>query len=56
MATELNVELVKDWKKKVAWAFKMVDANGDKKVTPKELKAAIKKHGYPDFEGLFKKN
>jgi len=33
----------------------MVDANGDQKVTPKELKAAIKKHGYPNFEDLVKK-
>ena len=56
MAKELDVELVHDWKAKVAWAFKLVDANGDKLVTPAELKAAIKKHGYPDFTDLVKKH
>jgi len=55
MAKELDLDLVKDWKKRVAWAFKLVDANKDGLASPKEIKAAIKKHGYPNFEDLVKK-
>merc|ERR1712086_603634 len=40
-AKEENMKLGKGWKKEVRKIFKKVDANGDKKVTMDEIKAAI---------------
>jgi len=40
-AKEHNIKLPKGWKKEVAHIFKQVDANGDKKVSVDEIKAAI---------------
>jgi len=50
-----HLELKKGWRKDVAHVFHEVDTNNDHKVTPAELKAAIAKHGYPDFMDLVKK-
>jgi Ca2+-binding EF-hand superfamily protein len=46
-------KLIKGWQKKVTDVFVVVDKNGDGKATPKELFAALKKHGVPDINDLF---
>ena len=46
-------KLKKGWAKHVAAAFNAVDKNGDGKATPKEILAALKKHGVPDVNALF---
>merc|ERR550514_1888116 len=55
LAKKHGVELVDNWRDMVAHVFHEVDANDDGKVSKKELEAAIKEHGYPDFEALVKK-
>ena len=45
--------LKRGWKKAVKAAFDATDKNGDGKATPKEIMAALKKHGIPDVNDLF---
>lgn len=45
--------LKKDWKKCVKGAFDTVDTNDDGAASPKEIMAALKKHGVPDINDLF---
>jgi Ca2+-binding EF-hand superfamily protein len=42
------------WKVIVKKVFDAVDKNGDGKASPKEILAALKKHGVPDINDLFK--
>lgn len=45
--------LKKGWKKCVKGAFDTVDTNDDGAASPKEIMAALKKHGVPDINDLF---
>merc|ERR1711865_974227 len=54
VANQVGATLKEGWKAEVAEAFKAVDTDASGKVSPKELEAAIKKHGYPDLSGLMK--
>ena len=47
-------ELIEGWEKHIDEAFTFVDANGDDAVSPKEIMAALKEHGVPDINDLFK--
>ena len=47
-------ELIEGWEEHVDEAFTAVDANGDNAASPKEIMAALKKHGVPDINDLFK--
>ena len=53
VAHHMNKTLKKGWKKEVTEAFNYVDTDNSGKVSGAELEAAIKKHGYPDLDGLF---
>merc|ERR1711935_468926 len=53
VAKEAGATLKAGWRAEVAAAFKAVDTDASGKVSPKELEAAIKKHGYPDLSELF---
>lgn len=46
-------KLNKDAARDIENAFKAVDTNGDGSATPKEIFAALKKHGVPDINALF---
>lgn len=53
MAQFTKNKLKKGWEEMVEGVFNHVDKNSDGKASPKEIMAALKKHGVPDINELF---